>query len=249
MTLVAVRTPSTSRITDAGEARRAHQRQDVARLGPPGLRAEQGGDRARRQVAHLVEVDDDVSAAPIVHHAAPHGPPWDPSPVPGVPLVVVGASAGGIEALLDVVAGLPSDLGAAVLVTVHTAARPETALPRASFLFPDESAATRMTCPECNGARSRIDLPHVSYFRCHVGHQYGPRSLEAAQREAAEAALWAAVAALEEHATLGPPPRGGRPTPPIRTSSRTPTRAPTAGRTTGPAPTAPRASPATCASA
>lgn len=70
------------------------------------------------------------------------------------------------------------------------------------FLRPDESTATRMGCPECGGGLARIDLPHIGYFRCHVGHQYSPRSLEAAQREAAEAKLWTAIAALEEHAAL-----------------------------------------------
>ncbi|MCE0763844.1 chemotaxis protein CheB [Pseudonocardia kujensis] len=71
-----------------------------------------------------------------------------------------------------------------------------------AYLRPDESAATRMGCPECGGGLARIDLPHIGYFRCHVGHQYSPRSLEAAQREAAEAKLWTAIAALEEHAAL-----------------------------------------------
>ncbi|GAA4879913.1 chemotaxis protein CheB [Pseudonocardia benzenivorans] len=66
----------------------------------------------------------------------------------------------------------------------------------------DGTVPSRIVCPECSGALARIDLPHISYYRCHVGHQYGPQSLEAAQREAAEAKLWSAVAALEEHAAL-----------------------------------------------
>ncbi|GAA4693202.1 chemotaxis protein CheB [Pseudonocardia yuanmonensis] len=71
-----------------------------------------------------------------------------------------------------------------------------------AFLRPDESTPTRMACPECGGGLARIDLPRIGYFRCHVGHQYSPRSLEAAQREEAEAKLWSAIAALEEHAVL-----------------------------------------------
>lgn len=47
-----------------------------------------------------------------------------------------------------------------------------------------------------------FDLGHIAYFRCHVGPQYSPRSLEAAQRASTEAKLWAATAALEEHAAL-----------------------------------------------
>jgi len=37
---------------------------------------------------------------------------------------------------------------------------------------------------------------------CHVGHRYSPQALEAAQRDNAERKLWAAAAALEEHAAV-----------------------------------------------
>jgi two-component system chemotaxis response regulator CheB len=83
------------------------------------------------------------------------------------------------------------------------------------FLKPDETRLTRLSCPECNGGLAEIDISSIRYYRCHVGHQYSPKSLEAAQREAAEAKLWAAAAALEEHAALarhlanGPPVANG----------------------------------------
>jgi two-component system chemotaxis response regulator CheB len=82
------------------------------------------------------------------------------------------------------------------------------------FLSADEARLTRLSCPECSGGLAEVDLTEIRYYRCHVGHQYSPRSLEAAQREATEAKLWAAVAALEEHAALarhlatGPGPGG-----------------------------------------
>ena len=70
------------------------------------------------------------------------------------------------------------------------------------FLGPDEARLTRLSCPDCGGGLAEIDVPGLRSYRCHVGHQYNPLSLEAAQREAAEAKLWTAVAALEEHAAL-----------------------------------------------
>jgi two-component system chemotaxis response regulator CheB len=58
----------------------------------------------------------------------------------------------------------------------------------------------RLGCPECGGGMAQIELPTISYFRCHVGHQYSPQTLLIAQLEAAELKLWSAVAALEEQA-------------------------------------------------
>lgn len=71
-----------------------------------------------------------------------------------------------------------------------------------AFLSADEVRLTRLSCPECNGGMAEIDLSGLRYYRCHVGHQYSPQSLEASQRESVEAKLWAAAAALEEHAAL-----------------------------------------------
>jgi len=70
------------------------------------------------------------------------------------------------------------------------------------FLSTGETRLTRMACPDCGGALAEAVLSHITYYRCHVGHQFGPESLEAAQTEAVEAKLWAAVAALEETAVL-----------------------------------------------
>jgi two-component system, chemotaxis family, protein-glutamate methylesterase/glutaminase len=70
------------------------------------------------------------------------------------------------------------------------------------FLSPGETRLTRLACPECGGALAEAVLPRITYYRCHVGHQFGPQSLAAAQAESAEAKLWAAVAALKETAAL-----------------------------------------------
>ncbi|HZR48107.1 MAG TPA: chemotaxis protein CheB [Streptosporangiaceae bacterium] len=70
------------------------------------------------------------------------------------------------------------------------------------FLAGGETRLTRLACPECGGGMAEVSLPSISYFRCHVGHQFAPRTLAAAQAEAAEAKLWSAVAALDEHAVV-----------------------------------------------
>ena len=70
------------------------------------------------------------------------------------------------------------------------------------FLSPEETRLTRLACPECGGALAEAVLPRITYFRCHVGHQFSPQSLAAAQAESAEAKLWSAVATLEETAAL-----------------------------------------------
>jgi two-component system chemotaxis response regulator CheB len=49
---------------------------------------------------------------------------------------------------------------------------------------------------------AEIALPAITYFRCHVGHQYGPQTLAAAQAETSESKLWSAVSALEEQAVI-----------------------------------------------
>jgi two-component system chemotaxis response regulator CheB len=70
------------------------------------------------------------------------------------------------------------------------------------YLAETESRLTRMVCPECGGALAQVDLAQISYFRCHVGHHYGPQTLAAAQADASESKIWSAVAALEEEAAL-----------------------------------------------
>lgn len=57
-------------------------------------------------------------------------------------------------------------------------------------------------CPECGGVLWEVDDHDFLRFRCRVGHAFTARHLGAEQRHAIETALWAALRALEENASL-----------------------------------------------
>lgn len=57
-------------------------------------------------------------------------------------------------------------------------------------------------CPECGGVLWEMDGEEILRFRCRVGHAYTANSLGVEQTEAVEGALWAAMRALEEGASL-----------------------------------------------
>jgi two-component system, chemotaxis family, protein-glutamate methylesterase/glutaminase len=57
-------------------------------------------------------------------------------------------------------------------------------------------------CPDCGGVLWEIEDNGFLRFRCRVGHAFTARHLNAQQRQAIEAALWAALRALEESASL-----------------------------------------------
>jgi two-component system chemotaxis response regulator CheB len=58
------------------------------------------------------------------------------------------------------------------------------------------------TCPECGGTLYEKPGEGLAHFRCRTGHAYSPESLLATQSDNLEAALWAALRALEENAAL-----------------------------------------------
>lgn len=58
------------------------------------------------------------------------------------------------------------------------------------------------TCPECHGTLYEMQDDNLVRFRCQTGHAYSLETLENQQAEQVEAALWAALRALEEKAEL-----------------------------------------------
>ncbi|WKB53567.1 chemotaxis protein CheB [Eleftheria terrae] len=59
-----------------------------------------------------------------------------------------------------------------------------------------------LTCPECHGTLWQVEDGSRLRYRCHTGHAYSELSLRESQRESTEAALWAAVRALQEEAMM-----------------------------------------------
>lgn len=70
---------------------------------------------------------------------------------------------------------------------------------RATRLPPE--APSEFTCPECGGTLW-IEGEHPLRLRCRVGHSYSTESFAVGKQDAIEAALWAAIVALEERADL-----------------------------------------------
>jgi two-component system, chemotaxis family, protein-glutamate methylesterase/glutaminase len=62
--------------------------------------------------------------------------------------------------------------------------------------------ASGLTCPDCGGGLWEIDGARPLRFRCHTGHAFTARSLDNAQVEVADHALWSSVRALQEREIL-----------------------------------------------
>jgi two-component system chemotaxis response regulator CheB len=67
-----------------------------------------------------------------------------------------------------------------------------------------EARVVDLTCPECRGTIWEVPRENgeIKEFRCRVGHVYSPRTMFAEQAIAQEKALWSAIVALEEGASL-----------------------------------------------
>jgi two-component system, chemotaxis family, protein-glutamate methylesterase/glutaminase len=128
---------------------------------------------------------------------------------PSMPRSALSAAAGAISVpaaeLGEVVSGMLGETGLVTWPHREPEAVTEASMDESSdlqFLSGGESRLTRLACPECGGALAEGVLPRITYYRCHVGHQFSPQELMAAQAESSEAKLWGAVASLEETAAL-----------------------------------------------
>jgi two-component system chemotaxis response regulator CheB len=65
-----------------------------------------------------------------------------------------------------------------------------------------EPRLTDLTCPDCRGTIWEVPHGNGVEYRCRVGHAYSPKSMLSEHFAAQEKALYAAVVALEEGASL-----------------------------------------------
>ncbi|MFF0345157.1 chemotaxis protein CheB [Kribbella sp. NPDC004875] len=158
-------------------------------------------------------LDDGALGATLVSRAGGRVLVEDPATAawPGMPRAALAAAP---AAAVRPLAGLAAEIVEAIETTPHWQPAPRAAETEGArtmgmadsddlgFLAENESRLTRLVCPDCDGSLAQVDLDHISYFRCHVGHQFSPQSLAAAHAEASEARLWAAASALEEQAAL-----------------------------------------------
>lgn len=92
-------------------------------------------------------------------------------------IIAIGASAGGLEALLTLVAGLPADLPAAVFVVIHTASHGPTLLPRILSRHGPLPAVTAEHGQQIVPGTLYVAPPdyHLLVRRGHVELSHGPR--------------------------------------------------------------------------
>ncbi|HEX6824430.1 MAG TPA: chemotaxis protein CheB [Candidatus Sulfotelmatobacter sp.] len=73
---------------------------------------------------------------------------------------------------------------------------------KTAYFDEGEGNPSVFACPECHGVLWELQEGDLVQFRCRVGHSYGTESLAIELSEASEAALWAAMRALEEKAAM-----------------------------------------------
>ena len=73
---------------------------------------------------------------------------------------------------------------------------------KVAYFDEGEGKPSVFACPECHGVLWELRDGDLVRFRCRVGHSYGTESLVSELSGASEAALWAAMRALEEKAAM-----------------------------------------------
>jgi len=73
---------------------------------------------------------------------------------------------------------------------------------KAKYFDEGEGNPSVFACPECHGVLWELREGNLVQFRCRVGHSYGSDSLVVELSQSSEAALWAALRALEEKAAM-----------------------------------------------
>jgi two-component system chemotaxis response regulator CheB len=73
---------------------------------------------------------------------------------------------------------------------------------KVSYFDEGQGNPSVFACPECHGVLWEVREGKLLQFRCRVGHTYGSESLVVELSGASEAALWAALRALEEKAAM-----------------------------------------------
>jgi two-component system chemotaxis response regulator CheB len=111
-------------------------------------------------------------------------------------------SLAGIGELLAREAGRPAPARQPVpedLVREHSASF---ATEDAMSLLHQIGTPSTIVCPDCGGTLFQLGDQRPMRFRCHTGHAYTVDSLNIAQKNATEDALWAAIRALQEREGL-----------------------------------------------
>jgi two-component system chemotaxis response regulator CheB len=65
-----------------------------------------------------------------------------------------------------------------------------------------DATPSQFTCPECHGSLWQVRDGALVRYRCRTGHAYSPETLASEQTHSIEEALFTALRALEENATL-----------------------------------------------
>jgi two-component system chemotaxis response regulator CheB len=159
-------------------------------------------------------LDDGAAGARSIRHEGGVAIVQDPDEAlyPGMPLHAIAADQPQHVLPLEEIARLLAVLAAApmrqdVLETTVPDPKEDEALIAAAG-FPLELEAQEgvepspFGCPECGGVLWDVSERDEVRYRCRVGHAYAAESLDRGQTRVIDAALWSAVRALEERASL-----------------------------------------------